>query len=350
MRGPGAVRQDGRAGAAKLRRMTAVLSDPAEPEARPAASGAAGGELFIVMNESSGATAKDEVREAVEQVLRAAGRRHRFVPVQPGQIVQACLEAARLAKESGGVLVACGGDGTINAAAQAAFAQGCPLGLIAQGTFNLFARDLGLPLDATEAAKALLAARPEPVQVCLVNERVFLVNASVGLYPKLLADREQVKQKLGRRRWIAMLAALKSMLEWRWRLTLDAEMDGELAKLRTASVFLCNNRVQLQRIGIQDFVIEQVGAGRMACMLLPSLPWWSKLRMVAAAAFGKLGEQRSLQSFPLRSLTVGHRDARRLRVAYDGEVQWMDTPVRFTVAPRPLAVMLPPPEQRLPRE
>ncbi|HEY0825340.1 MAG TPA: diacylglycerol kinase family protein [Ramlibacter sp.] len=329
--------------------MSAVLSDHHEerPSREPPAL-RADAELFIVMNQRSGASGKDEVREAVEAELAAAGRPYRFVPVQPGEVVHACQEAARLAREHGGILVASGGDGTINAAAQAALTQDCPLGLIAQGTFNLFARDLGLSLDPVEATRMLLRAAPEPVQVGLVNEHVFLVNASVGLYPKLLADREEVKNRLGRRRWIAMAAAFKSLLEWRLQLVLDAEMDGELAQLRTASVFLCNNRVQLQRLGIQDYVVEQVGHGRIACLLLPNMPWWTKLRMMAAAAFGTLGEERRLQSFPMRSLTVAARNARRLKVATDGEVQWMQLPVRFAVSPRPLRVMLPAVEERLP--
>ena len=326
--------------------MAAVLSS--EPEQSQAPPPATAGELFIVLNLASGASQKDEVRQAMEEELARSGRRHRFVPVEPGQIVQTCREAARLARENGGILVAVGGDGTLNCAAQAALAEGCPLGIIAQGTFNLFARELGLALDAGHATRQLLNGQPQPVQVGLANERVFLVNASVGLYPKLLADREQVKQKLGRRRWIAMLAALRSLLEWRLQLVLDAEMDGELAKLRTASVFLCNNRLQLQRIGVQEYVVEQVGQGMIACLLLPPMRWWSKLGMLASAAFGKIGEGRSIQSFPMRSLTVGARAARRLRVATDGEVQWMELPVRFTVAPRPLRVMLPPPEERLP--
>ena len=328
--------------------MIEVLSE--ETEAAPAAQGApaAAPEFFIVMNQGSGAGEKDAVREAVEAELRAAGRRYRFVPVQPGAIVQACQQAARLAMEQGGVMVASGGDGTINAAAQAALMQDCPLGLIAQGTFNLFARDLGLPLDAAEATRALLRAQPEPVQVCLVNEKVFLVNASVGLYPQLLADRERVKQRLGRRRWIAMASAFKSLMAWRKQLVLDAEMDGELTRLRTATVFLCNNKVQLARLGIQDYVVEQLGQGRMACLLAPDMPWWTKLRLLLAAAVGRLGDERQLQSFPLRSLTVSARKARRLKVATDGEVQWMELPVRFTVAPQPLRVMLPPPEERLP--
>jgi diacylglycerol kinase family enzyme len=317
-----------------------ALATATEPGPQPA--------FFIVMNQGSGASGKDEVRRTIEEELQRAGRAHRFVPVEPGDIVQSCQRAARLAKEEGGIVVAAGGDGTINCAAQAAYAQDCPLGVIAQGTFNLFAREHGLSLDPGEATRMLLNAQPEPVQVGLANGRVFLVNASVGLYPKLLADREEVKHKLGRRRWIAMLAALKTLMEWRLQMVLDTEMDGRLAKLRTASLFLGNNRVQLQRLGIQDYVVDQVGEGRLACLLMPPMGWWAKLRMLATAALGTMGEERQVQCFPLRDLTVGARHARRLKVATDGEVQWMQLPLRFTVAPRPLRVMLPPVEERLP--
>src|SRR4051812_18486254 len=313
--------------------MSAILS-PREEE--PAAAPRADAEWFIVMNRGSGKDEKEEVRRTVAAELEAAGRRHRFIPVAPGEIVGACQEAARLAREHGGIMVAAGGDGTINCAAQAALAQDCPLGLIPQGTFNLTARQLGLPLEPAEATRALLRAAPEPVQVGLANQHVFLVNASLGLYPQLLADRETAKQKLGRKRWIAILAALKSMLEWRRQLTLEVEMDGEVRQLRTASVFLGNNRLQLERVGIPQDVVAQVGQGRLACLVVRPLGLWAKLRMLAAAAFGTLGEERAIDSMALRSLTVGSRHSAKLKVATDGEVAWMRLPVRITVAPRPL--------------
>jgi len=328
--------------------MVAVLSAPEAAAQDGAPASGTQPEFFLVMNRGSGNNEKDEVRAAIAGELERAGRAHRFVPIPPGQLVQACQEAARLAREHGGVLVAVGGDGTLNCAAQAALAQGCPLGVIAQGTFNLFAREHGLPLDAAEAARALLGARPEPVQVGWVNQRAFLVNASVGLYPKLLADRELLKQRLGRHRWIAMLSALKSLLEWRLQLVLDAELDGQLTQLRTASVFVCNNRLQLQRVGVRDEVVAQLGEGRLAGLLVRAASPWSKLRMLLKAACGKLAAEPEIHSFTLRTLSVGARGARRLKVAADGEVTWMQLPLRFTVAPRPLMVMLPPPGQRLP--
>jgi diacylglycerol kinase family enzyme len=326
--------------------MSAVLSSSREGSA--AAAPGPDAEWFIVMNRGSGAAAKDEVRECIAAELNAAGRRHRFVPVAPGEIVQACQEAARLARAEGGILVAAGGDGTTNCAAQAALGQDCALGLIPQGTFNLFARQLGLALEPAAATRALLHATPEPVQVGWANQRVFLVNASLGLYPKLLADREEAKQKLGRRRWIAMLAALRSLLLWRAQLRLDVELDGEVRQLRTASVFVGNNRLQLERVGIPDEVLRQVGEGRLACVFVRPLGTWAKLRMLGAAAFGRLGDESTVDSLALRSITVGARHARRMKVATDGEVAWMQLPVRITVAPQPLRMMLPPLEQRLP--
>jgi diacylglycerol kinase family enzyme len=329
--------------------MSAVLSAQTA-ESRSSGASPAPAELFIVLNPGSGARPKDEVRQAIEQELSAAGRRFRYIEVQPGRIVAACQEAARLARDENGVVVAAGGDGTINCAAQAAFTHDVPLGVIAQGTFNLFAREHGLALDAAEATRMLLAAQPEPVQVGWVNQRLFLVNASVGLYPKLLADREQVKTRLGRRRWIAMLSALRSLLEWQRQLLLDVELDGQLKQLRTASVFVCNNRLQLQRIGIGDEIVAQVGEGRLAGLTVRSIDLWAKLRMVASALLGRLGDERAVDSFAMRTLSVGSRRMRRMSVATDGEVLRMELPLRFTVAPRPLKVMLPPVEQRLPPE
>ncbi|HSV81571.1 MAG TPA: diacylglycerol kinase family protein [Ramlibacter sp.] len=327
-----------------------MLSPPPDPQSASAAGPRPAAELLIVCNLGSGKDEKGDVRKAIEAELMHAARPYRFVPVEPGQVVQACQQAARLAQEQGGVMVAVGGDGTINAAAQAALGQGCPLGVIAQGTFNLFARELGLPLEVGEATQALLRAVPEPVQVGTVNQRVFLVNASVGLYPKLLADREQAKQRLGRRRWIAVLAGLVSLIEWRLQLRLDADLDGDIRRLRTASLFICNNRVQLERLGIEPEIVAQVGEGRLAGLLTRPLGVLAKLKLIVKAIAGTLGEAHEVDSFTLRSLTVSARSARRLKVATDGEVQWMEQPLRFAVAPRPLLVMLPPPEQRLPRK
>jgi diacylglycerol kinase family enzyme len=166
------------------------------------------------------------------------------------------------------------------------------------------------------------------------------VNASVGLYAKLLADREEVKERFGRKRWIAFLAALKTLLGWRQKLSLDAELDGEMRRIVTASLFICNNRMQLERVGIDPAVADAVGRGYLAGIVSRPLSTGAKLRLFLHALIGRLGAAPEIDAFTVKSLTVSNRHARRFRVALDGEVRWMELPLRISVAPRPLRLLM----------
>jgi diacylglycerol kinase family enzyme len=304
-----------------------------------AAQRAGEAEWFIVQNPGSGSVEAKEKRDVLEAALKACGRRYRFIPVGAGGMQVACQLAAQWAKSSGGVVIACGGDGTLNCAAQAVMQHQCAMGVIPQGTFNLFARDHGIPEDPAEAVQMLCDAHPTPVQVGLVNQRVFLANAALGLYPKLLEDRETAKEQLGqRRRWIALAAGLVSLIGWETKLTLDAEIDGRLTRLRTPSLFVCNNRGQLDRLGVDS---GAVGESRLAALVAHPMDTWTKLKLLARAIAGHLGDANEVDCYYLRSLDVTTRHARRVKVATDGEVQWMQLPLRFTVAPHPLMLLLP---------
>jgi hypothetical protein len=62
------------------------------------------------------------------------------------------------------------------------------MGVIPYGTHNNFARTHGIPTDPAAAAWLLLQAQASPVQLAAINERPFLVNASLGVYPELGAE------------------------------------------------------------------------------------------------------------------------------------------------------------------
>lgn len=308
--------------------------------------------FVVVINPHSGEHALAETRQLLAAVFVEAGREHEFAPSRlDGADVQAvCDWAARRARESGGVLVAVGGDGTLNAAAGAALAHGCAMGVIPQGTFNYFGRTHGIPQEAVAAARALLRATAQPVQVGLVNGHPFLVNASLGLYPQLLQDREAYKQQLGRRRWVAMLSALVTLFEWRRQLTLEIESEGEKVVLRTPTLFVGNNRLQLEQTGIEPEVARRVGEGRLAAIVLRPIGTAAMLGLVLRGALGRLGEAEQVHSVALRSLTVRPWGARRVKLATDGEVRWTTAPLRFEVSPRPLVLMLPAQADRVPVE
>jgi diacylglycerol kinase family enzyme len=331
-----------------------MWADPSEQRNAPAAAtAAADAPLFVVMNPGSGRKESESARERVAAVFREAGRRFEFFEFDAhGGIVGACRAAARRAVEQGGILVAAGGDGTLNCGAQAALAAGCTLAVIPQGTFNLFGRNMGIPQDAEAAARALLRAAPQPVQVGTVNGEPFLVNASLGLYPQLLQDRETFKEKIGRRRWVAMLSALWTLFEWRRQLVLEAELEGKPVLIRTPTLFVCNNRLQLERIGIEPEVAAQVGEGRLAGIVVKPIGTLAMLGLVLRGALGRLGEADQVRSFALRSLTVRPWRVRgvKMKLATDGEVRWVRAPLRFEVSPQPLRLLVPAPEDRVPVE
>ena len=143
--------------------------------------------LFIVLNAGSGRADAAERLDTIKNVLNGAERRHEvLVADDPWQVTVLGRRAVELAQQEGGVVVAAGGDGTINSVAQPVLEAGVPFGILPQGTFNYFSRTHHIPSDTAQATKVLLDAIIQPVQVGLINHRVFLVNASLGFYPQLL--------------------------------------------------------------------------------------------------------------------------------------------------------------------
>jgi diacylglycerol kinase family enzyme len=176
------------------------------PEIDPASA------LQFIVNAAAGSSDAQAKREVVEAALRSAGRRGDLLFCSPAELSGVSRQAATRAISTRTAVVAVGGDGTLNTVAQAAHAAGCAMGVVPQGTFNYFARTHGIPVDPTEAVRLLLRSAPVPVQVAGVNERLFLVNASLGLYPDLLEDREAYKARFGRSRWVAFVAACATLL------------------------------------------------------------------------------------------------------------------------------------------
>ncbi len=305
------------------------------------------GPLFILLNTAAGRQDASEVRQVVSQVLREAQRAHHFlVPSSPSALAELAAHALDQALRCDGAVVAAGGDGTINTVASVLLGSDCPLGLLPQGTFNYLGRAHGVPLDAGEAAQALLRAHVVPAQVGQVNGRVFLVNASLGLYPQLLEDREKYTAQLGRRRWVAFASAILTLLRWRGQLPLRLQTRAGIENLRTTTLFVGNNFVQLERLGLSE--AEAVNAGMLAVMAVRSVKLGAMLALLLRGLLGRLGEAGDVDSFAVQRLWVEPRGVRRIKVAVDGEVMWMRSPLVFEVAPKPLWLMVPHEADRVP--
>jgi diacylglycerol kinase family enzyme len=296
--------------------------------------------VFIVLNAGSGRSDAETREATIRDVLTQAGRRHDVWRADnPRQLPALARRAVELAQQQHGIVVAAGGDGTINAVVQAVLPSGRPLGVLPQGTFNYFSRAHGIPADTAEATRALLDAMVRPVQVGLINDRVFLVNASLGLYPKLLEDREAYKQQFGRSRFVALCSAVVTILRAHRQLVIRLEHAGDTQMMRTPTLVVGNNPLQLEQLGIPE--AQAVQQGQLAAIVVRPIGTLAMLWLLLRGALGQLGAADSIVTFAFDCLTIRPHGRRRIKVAMDGEVAWLNTPLLFRVAPTPLQLLVP---------
>src|SRR5687768_8867145 len=128
---------------------------------------------------STGSAGPDAVRSA----LHLAGVPAEVRSVPASQLGAAARQAIR---EGAELVIAGGGDGTVNAIAGALAGSDAMLGILPLGTFNHFARDLGIPADLAPAADALARAQPLMVDLAEVNGHRFVNNSCLGYYPQVV--------------------------------------------------------------------------------------------------------------------------------------------------------------------
>ena len=237
------------------------------------------------------------------------------------------------------VVVAGGGDGTINAVAAALIDTDAALGVLPLGTLNHFAKDLRIPLDAAGAAAVIAGGASERIDVGEVNGRIFVNNSSIGIYPSVVAERERLQEQ-GQPKWIALGVAF-SRIWWRYRhLHASIAVGASTFRATTPFVFVGNNEYQLQ--GLHLGARESLTAGRMQVCLAPRTSRIDLIRIVGAAIAGHLDGNDTLEAFVTTecSIQASHRS---LLVSTDGEVTRMRSPLRYRIRPRALRVLVPPP-------
>ena len=303
--------------------------------------------LQFVINAASGSSDADTKRESIEAALQAEGRSGDLHFCAPQELARVAHEKAQRALSAHTAVVAVGGDGTLNTVAQAAHATGCAMGVVPQGTFNYFARTHGIPVDPTEAVSQLLRSTPVPVQVAGINDHLFLVNASLGLYPDLLEDREAYKARFGRSRWVAFVAACATLLRAQRKLRVHIEMGGTVRDVQTLTLFVGNNRLQLQQLGAEpeDTVAGTPGDGSMAAVMLRPIGTLPMIGLMLHGAMGRLGEAAGVERFEFQHMVVNPtltQGRRGVKVAFDGEVTTLRAPLDFRVLAQPLYLLAPP--------
>lgn len=293
------------------------------------------GHIAVVLNGKSGDGAASKAAEQLKEIFAAAGREARITLATGGNEINA---ATRRAVEDGcEILVAGGGDGTINCGATAAVKGGIPLGVMPLGTLNHFAKDLGIPLDLEEAAKVVLGGVVCKVDVGEVNGRIFLNNSSLGVYPAIVRLRERY-QAGGSGKWIAALWASLAVLRRNPFLGVRIIAEGQTTVRRTPFVFVGNNEYRM--VGLNPGSRDSVANRHLALYVLNAERRTGLLHLAWQVVLKGADEVKELDLITVEAATIETR-RRRLQVALDGEVVTLESPLDYRIRPGALRVCVP---------
>jgi diacylglycerol kinase family enzyme len=269
----------------------------------------------------------------LEEASAAAGIE--VLPLSPGLDVSATIRDRRARGQN--LFIAGGGDGTVNHVVQGVVNTDATMAVIPLGTYNHFARDLEIPLDWREALEVATGTAVQQVDTARVNDRFFVNNVSLGLYPELVARREEHGRDYPR--WKARLYAFAATIRKYPHVTLTIESAHHHETIRTHVFMVANNSYDLTTPGVEASR-ETLEEGRLAVYWLPHMPRITLMRHVGHYLAGKVRDTEGFRSFRTTRMKVQSPRA-TVRVGIDGELFTLETPIIVTSVPMSLSVKVP---------
>lgn len=292
--------------------------------------------IAVIVNPRAGTAAgHPQVETELTDLFRAAGRSVEIVAVHHGQNL---VETARAVAARAAIVAAAGGDGTVNSVAAGIVDSTAALGVLPLGTLNHFARDLHIPFDLPSAVAIVAAGHIGHVDAGQVNDRLFVNNSSIGIYPSIVEAREALQAE-GLGKWPAMAIATARVLRRYRGVTVAVDVDGQRRVWRTPFVFIGNNEYVVE--GIRMGERARLDDGRLFVYLAPRLRTRQLPLLLLKAALGKARQSGDFEIVPAAELWIGTSRRSTLRVACDGEVANMRAPLHYRSRAKALRVVVP---------
>lgn len=292
--------------------------------------------FYGVINVSSGPDDNpDEFRQSLRDRLDKAGLTG-DLHFGEGDELADIMEAAK--DSDAEILLVGGGDGTIRHAARTAMQADMTLAILPLGTINLFARDLGLPLDWTKAVDALGKAEPTLVDTAEVNDTVYLCQSSIGLVPQLAKQRERMRDD----GWLSSLLGLparlaKALLYVRKR-KLELSFADDDQTIQSWLTVVNNNQPDepLKMMPRRS----RLDRGHLAVHWANVDTRGGLLWLLFSYALNFMTANPHIQIRQVKAFEITSPN-KQIEVGLDGEIMHMQTPLRFQIHPKSLRVLVP---------
>lgn len=295
-------------------------------------------QLTVILNRESGTLMKlgpDLVEAELRGILEELGCEVEIRNVM-GKEVQAALEAAR--QGTAEAVIVGGGDGTVASAATVFAGQEKPLGILPLGTFNLAARDVGMPLDWQEAAKLLVTAPVGEMDLLDVEGKLYLCVVVLGFYPSLALGQPEYHGNWVVKTFRTLVHALRSAATFPpLNLRLN---DGESVHThRTRMVLMANNDYE-DMFGIIP-KRRSLDAGYFTVYISKHTSQFGLIKSVLSWILGRWKQDREITVLQATGLEIDVKRKRRMAVMMDGELDKIDLPFRVQLRPKALRIIAP---------
>jgi diacylglycerol kinase family enzyme len=292
-------------------------------------SGARPRRAILLMNPRSGGGKV----ERFDLVGEARRRRIEPVVLEPGDDLRAL---AHDAAKSADVIGMAGGDGSQALVAQVAMEHDLPYVCIPAGTRNHLALDLGLDRDdVVGALDAFVDGWERRIDLAFVNERIFVNNVSLGIYAEIVRSDAYRDAKLETVQTMlpTLLGPGATPFDVRFRGPDGREQ--ETAQL----ILISNNPYLLDRLGGLGSR-PRVDSGQLGIVAVAIANAAQAAELVSLSALGQVSRFEGWREWTAPEFEVASSGP--LATGIDGEAVVLDPPLRFTVAPGALTVLLPP--------
>jgi YegS/Rv2252/BmrU family lipid kinase len=290
--------------------------------------------VFVVLNPMAGSCTADDVRQALRRQLGEQTQTDIYETTGDEDVV--AIVRDELANTPS-VVVAAGGDGTISEVAEALIGTDTRLGIIPVGTANVFARELGIPLDLEEAC-ALLDGEPltASVDAMKVGEQYFVLQIGIGIDSLMIRDTDrESKRRYGRAAY--MWTAFTRLIGYQpTRFTIVA--DDRRIRPRASQVLIANGGV----LGIAPFRWGpniRPDDGKIDVCIVSARTALDYLGLIWHTLLGQQRRDRNVRYLTAeRSIAISADQP--LPIQADGEIIG-ETPIRIEVVPDALKVIVP---------
>lgn len=301
--------------------------------------------IEVIINADSGSVEREETKQRLIDLFAKNGVEANVYLARNGnEIVEL---AKKSVKGNAEIIVAGGGDGSVSAIVSEIIKTGKTLGILPLGTLNNFSKDLRIPQNIEEAVRVIAEKHTKQIDVGEVNGRIFVNNSSIGLYPQIVKHRENQQQRLGYGKWRAAFWAALKILRRSPFLRVKLKTGGDERFVKTPFVFVGNNGYEMDffNIGRRKCLDD----GKLSVYFLHKSGRRGLFTLVLRTVFGRLRQAQDFEEINIEELTIETRKKQML-VAFDGEVDLLETPLCYCVHPLALRVIVPTESEESPAE